>query len=153
MQLISQYTEFVGELTGEHWSMEFVIASNIWTVYLNSDIPSTKKWDSNWWTEADTRQNEQTAAGGYPRIQGTASAKRDTSLPTALAQPLETKCQNTTVGFLIFAVANCTQFNLSFSVANCTSFNLSFAVINCTPFNTNPRLFTAIWDYYRITHM
>jgi len=35
--------------------------------------------------EADTRQNEQTPGGG------TLGAKRDTSLPTALAHSLETK--------------------------------------------------------------
>ena len=65
--------------------MEFVIANNIWTVHLNSDIPSTKNGVSNLWMEADTRQNEQTPGGG------TLGAKRDTSLPTALAHSLETK--------------------------------------------------------------
>jgi len=41
--------------------------------------------------EEDTRQNKQTPAGVYPRIQETSSAKRDTSLRKALAYSLETK--------------------------------------------------------------
>jgi len=92
--MISQCTEFVAERTGE--TCEYGICNC--EQYLNCIFEwrhSKHKGRSfkltNGGRQTHGRQNEQTSAGDYWRIQGTSSARRDTSLPTALAQSFETK--------------------------------------------------------------